>query len=102
MLSKLELLKQHIIELKAENTELKKENTKILYLRNKLSMSDAEIAELKCRNIEFLRVNKEYNKRRDAKNVKLKARIEELEKNKKDSSAKNIRHNVEIVEIKAE
>ena len=65
MSSELELLKQRIIELEAENAELRKENTEISYLRNKLSVSDAEIAELKRRNIEFLRANKEYNERRD-------------------------------------
>ncbi|PKC02704.1 hypothetical protein RhiirA5_363881 [Rhizophagus irregularis] len=94
----LKLLKQRITELEAENTELKKENPEIPYLRNKLS----EIAELKCRNIEFLKTKKEYNERRDAENAKLKARIEELEKNKEDSSTENVRRDVEIAEIKAE
>src|SRR3954452_8957119 len=61
------------VKLEAENTELRKENTEIPYLRNKLSVSDAEIAELKRRNIEFLRANKEYNERRDAENAKLRA-----------------------------
>jgi len=42
-------------------------------------VSDAEIAELKRSNNEFLRANKEYNERRDAENAKLEARIEELE-----------------------
>ncbi|CAB5379787.1 unnamed protein product [Rhizophagus irregularis] len=92
MSSELELSKQRITELEAENSGL----------RNKLSVSDAEIAELKRRNIEFLRANKEYNERRDAENAKLKARIEELEKNKEDSSAENVRRDVEIAEIKAE
>src|SRR5436305_9381933 len=73
MSSELEVLKQRIIELEAENAELRKENTEITYLRNKLSVSDAEIAELKRRNNEFLRANKEYNERRDAENAKLKA-----------------------------
>src|SRR5437763_9982980 len=50
MSSELEILKQRIIELEAENAE-------IPYLRNKLSVSDAEIAELKRRNAEFLRAN---------------------------------------------
>src|SRR6266496_6542783 len=68
MSSELELSKQCITELEAENVNL----------RRKLSVSDAEIAELKCRNAEFLRANKEYNERRDAENAKLKARIEEL------------------------
>ncbi|PKC63956.1 hypothetical protein RhiirA1_537415 [Rhizophagus irregularis] len=94
----LKLLKQRITELEAENTELKKENPEIPYLRNKLS----EIAELKRRNIEFLKTKKEYNERRDAENAKLKARIEELEKNKEDSSTENVRRDVEIAEIKAE
>ena len=79
MPSELEVLKQRITELEAVNTELRKENTEIPYLRNKLSVSDAEIAELKRRNIEFLRANEEYNERRDAENAKLKARIEEME-----------------------
>src|ERR1044072_4585969 len=80
MSSELESLKQRITELEAkndkleaENAELRKENTEISYLRNKLSVSDAEIAELKRSNIKFLRANKEYNERRDAENAKLKA-----------------------------
>ena len=99
MSSELEVLKQRITELEAENTELRKEKTD---LGIKLSVSDAEIAELKRRNAETLRWNAEYNERRDAENVKLKARIEELEKNKEDSSAENVRRDVEIAEIKAE
>ena len=59
--SELESLKQRITKLEAENAELRKENTEISYLRNKLSVSDAEIAVLKPMNKEFLRVNKEYN-----------------------------------------
>src|SRR6266496_5552805 len=86
MSSELELLKQHITELEAkndkleaENAELRKENTEIRDLRIKLSVSDAEIVELKRRNAETLRSNAEYNERRDAENAKLKARIEEME-----------------------
>src|SRR5687767_10199155 len=82
MSSDLELLKQRITELEAknnkleaENTELRKENTEIRDLRIKLSVSDAEIAELKRRNAETLRSNAEYNERRDAENAKLRARI---------------------------
>jgi len=60
MSSELELSKQRITELEAENSGL----------RIKLSVSDAEIAELKRRNIEFLRANKEYNERRDAEFLK--------------------------------
>ena len=68
MSSELELSKQRITELKAE----------ISGLRIKLSVSDAEIAELKRMRTEVLRANGEYNERRDAENVKLKAIIEEL------------------------
>ena len=57
MSSELELLRQHITELEAENNkleaenaELRKENTEICNLRIKLLVSDAEIVELKYRN----------------------------------------------------
>ncbi|CAB4382495.1 unnamed protein product [Rhizophagus irregularis] len=86
MSSELEVLKQRIIELEAENAEIPDLRRKIsefdaerVDLRRKLSVSDAEIAELKRSNNEFLRANKEYNERRDAENAKLKAKIEELE-----------------------
>src|SRR5436190_16837779 len=72
MSSELEVLKQRIIELEAENAEIPD-------LRRKLSVSDAEIAELKRRNAEFLRANKEYNERRDAKVNKLEQKNKELE-----------------------
>ncbi|RGB22393.1 hypothetical protein C1646_776155 [Rhizophagus diaphanus] len=74
MSSELESLKQRITELEAkndkleaENAELKKENTEIRDLRIKLSVSDAEIAELKRRNVETLRSNAEYNERLEQK-----------------------------------
>src|SRR2546423_4498819 len=95
MSSELESLKQRITELEAkndkleaENAELKKENTEICNLRFKLSVSDAEIAELKRKNAETLRSNAEYNERRDAENTKLKARIEELESEFRDRLTK--------------
>src|SRR6266496_2261345 len=78
MTSELELSKQRITELEAENSGL----------RIKLSVSDAEIAELKRRNAEVLRANGEYNERRDAENAKLKARIEELESEFRDRITK--------------
>ncbi|GBB89095.1 hypothetical protein RclHR1_15770006 [Rhizophagus clarus] len=96
-----DLSKQHIIEFEAENAELRKANTEICDFRIKLLVSDAEVAKLKCKNAETLRSNTEYNERHDAKNAKLKIRIKELEKNKEDSSAKNIKHDVEIAKIKA-
>src|SRR5215212_2709576 len=77
MASELELSKQRIAELEAENVNL----------RRKLSVSDAEIAELKRSNNEFLRANKEYNERRDAENAKLRAEIEELKKNNSKENA---------------
>jgi hypothetical protein len=86
MSSELESLKQRITELEAkndkleaENAELRKENTEIRDLRIKLSVSDAEIAELKRRNNEFLKANKEYNERRDVKEKKLEQKNAELE-----------------------
>src|SRR2546423_15608662 len=69
MSSELELSKQRITELEAENVNL----------RRKLSVFDAEIAELKRRNAETLRSNAEYNERRDAENAKLRTRIEKME-----------------------
>ena len=78
MSPKLELSKQHITELEAENSGL----------RIKLSVSDAKIAELKRRNAKFLRANKEYNKRRDAEIAKLKARIEKMESEFEDRITK--------------
>ena len=48
-------------------------------LRIKLSVSDAEIAKFKHRNTEFLKANKEYNKRCDTKVKKLEQKNAELE-----------------------
>ena len=72
MLSELELSKQCITELEAENVDL----------RRKISEFDAERAEFKRRISEALRMTEEERTRRVAENTKLKARIEELEKNK--------------------
>ncbi|GET01789.1 hypothetical protein GLOIN_2v1761306 [Rhizophagus clarus] len=46
-----------ITKLKAENAELRKESTEILNLRNKLSLFNAKITELKYKNAETLRTN---------------------------------------------
>ena len=78
MSSELELLRQRITKLEAENSGL----------RIKLSVSDAEIAELKRRNAEVLRANGKYNEMRDAEKAKLKARIEELESEFRDRITK--------------
>ena len=75
MSSELELLKQRFSELEAKNAKLEAENSG---LRIKLSVSDAEIAELKRMHTEVLRANGEYNEMRDAENAKLRARIEEM------------------------
>ena len=72
MSSELEVLKQRIIELEVENAEIPD-------LRRKLSVSDAEIAELKRRNAEVLRANAEYNERRGTKVKKLEQKNAELE-----------------------
>ncbi|CAB4391000.1 unnamed protein product [Rhizophagus irregularis] len=95
MPSELESLKQRITELEAkndkleaENAELRKENTEIHDLRIKLSISDAEIAQLKRMNAETLRANGEYNERRDAKEKKLEAKIKEMESEFRDRFTK--------------
>ncbi|CAB4381324.1 unnamed protein product [Rhizophagus irregularis] len=106
MASELESLKQRITELEAEkvkiradyeteiavlkeeNAELRKENTEIHDLRIKLSISDAEIAQLKRMNAETLRANGEYNERRDAKEKKLEAKIKEIESEFRDRFTK--------------
>ena len=70
MSSELELLKQRFSELEAKNAKLEAENSG---LRIKLSVSDAEIAELKRMHTEVLRANGEYNEMRDAEIAKLRA-----------------------------
>ena len=59
--------------------KLEAKNAEISDFRNKLSVFDIEITKLNHRNAKTLRVNRKYNKRCDAKNAKLKARIKELE-----------------------
>ncbi|PKB92894.1 hypothetical protein RhiirA5_443016, partial [Rhizophagus irregularis] len=63
---------------------------------------ESEKVELKTRIAELLRQAVEESKRRNVENVELKARIEELEKNKADSSAENVRRDVEFAELKTE
>ncbi|RGB22775.1 hypothetical protein C1646_775566 [Rhizophagus diaphanus] len=66
-------------KLEAENAELRKGNTEIRDLRFKLSVSDAEIAELKRMRTKVLRANGEHNERRDVEIKKLKQKNAELE-----------------------
>ncbi|RIA85515.1 hypothetical protein C1645_830667 [Glomus cerebriforme] len=56
MLSELKLLKQYITKLEAENVKLRKKNTEIPSLKIKLSVFDAEIAELKQLETRFVMV----------------------------------------------
>jgi hypothetical protein len=79
MPSELELSKQRITELEAENAELRKENTDF---RMKFANFEAERAELKRRIAETLKMTEEERTRRGAENAKLRARIEELESEK--------------------
>ncbi len=65
-------------------------------------MFDIEIVELKYSNAEILKVNGKYNEKHNVENAKLKIRIEDLKKNKKDFLVKNVRRDVEITKIKAE
>jgi chromosome segregation ATPase len=85
MSSELELMKQRITELEAENVEiaeLRKENAELRKentdFRMKFANFEAERAELKRRIAETLRMTEEERTRRDAENVKLRATIEEL------------------------
>src|SRR5436305_2301910 len=106
MSSDLELLRQRITELEAENVKiiadyeteiavLKEENAKISELkkensdlRMKFANFNAERAELKRRIAETLRSTEEERTRRVAENTKLKARIEELESEFRDRLTK--------------
>src|ERR1700722_564488 len=72
MSSELELLRQRISELEAENAEIPD-------LRRKISYFDAERSELKRRIAEALRTTEEERIRRDAENTELKSRVGELE-----------------------
>src|SRR6266496_6592804 len=81
MSSELEVLKQRIIELEAENAEIPD-------LRKKVSEFDAERAELKYKIAKTLKSTEETSKWRDAENAKLKARIEELESKFRDRITK--------------
>src|SRR3954454_21025148 len=74
-----------IAELRKENakiSKLKKENAEIPDLKRKFAEIESEKVELKARVAELLRQAVEESKRRDVENAELKARIEELEKNK--------------------
>ncbi|CAG8501489.1 4703_t:CDS:2 [Cetraspora pellucida] len=98
----IDLLRELNAKLLTEIAKLRKKNAEIPDLRRKFAEIEAEKIELNSKIAELLRQAVEESKQHDDENVKLKVRIEELEKNKEDSSVKNIRHNVEIAEIKAE
>src|ERR1700743_1549810 len=94
MSSELELLKQRITELEAENVEIAKLRKKNAELRKestdfkmKFANFEAERAELKRRIAKTLRITKEEKMRYDAENVKLRATIEELGKNNTKENA---------------
>ncbi|CAG8839263.1 7332_t:CDS:2, partial [Gigaspora margarita] len=77
MSSKLELLKQCITELEAENAELKKENTEIPDLERKLAeIPILKRAELKHRIAKVLKMTEEERTRCGVENAKFKTRIE--------------------------
>ena len=93
MPSELELLKQRITELEAENVEiveLRKENAELRKentdFRMKFANFEAERAELKRRIAETLRITEEERTRRVAENAKLKARIEDRKSTRLNSS----------------
>ena len=101
LLAEIGELRKKFAEIKVKNDELKDKNTEIPELRRKFVEIETEKTELKVKIAELLKQGVEENKRCDAKNAKLKNRIKELEKNKVDSSAENVRRDVEITEIKA-
>jgi hypothetical protein len=71
-----------IAELRKVNAELKDKNAEIPDLKRKFAEIESEKVELKARIAELLRQAVEESKRHDVENAELKARIEELEKNK--------------------
>ncbi|CAG8805714.1 2385_t:CDS:2, partial [Gigaspora margarita] len=64
MSSELELLKQRIIELEAENAELRRENIEIPNLRKKILEFYSKRAELMCIMAKTLKMTKEERARR--------------------------------------
>jgi DNA repair exonuclease SbcCD ATPase subunit len=72
-----------IAKIRKENAELKDKNAEIPDLKRKFAEIKSKKVELKARIAELLRQAVEESKRRDVENAKLRARIEELEKNKK-------------------
>ena len=80
--SKLEVLRQHITELKAKNVKTK-----------------AEKADIEDMYIELLEVIREEYIRRDAEKAEFKVRIEELEKIRTDIVFKNAELEVRVVKL---
>ncbi|GES76650.1 hypothetical protein GLOIN_2v1882276 [Rhizophagus clarus] len=74
--------RSEIAELRKENAELKDKNGEIPDLKRKFAEIESEKVELKARIAKLLKQAVEESKRRDVENAKLRARIEELEKNK--------------------
>ncbi|PKK69251.1 hypothetical protein RhiirC2_866850 [Rhizophagus irregularis] len=101
LLAEIAELRKENAEIRVKNDELK-DNAEVPNLRRKLAEFESEKVELKAKINELLRQAVEESKRRDVENAELKARIEELEKNKADSSAENVRHDDKIAELKAE
>ena len=104
MSSELELSKQRIIELEAENVEiaeLRKENAELRKentdFRMKFANFEAERAEFKRKIAETLRMTEEERTRREAENVKLRATIGEMRKNNTKENAE-LRERVTKVE----
>jgi chromosome segregation ATPase len=83
MEAKIEVLRQRITELEAENAKIKAEKADLeardANLRREFAEHVAEKAELKRRIAEVLRQAGGDNKKRDAENTELKSRVGELE-----------------------
>ncbi|PKY57379.1 hypothetical protein RhiirA4_549631 [Rhizophagus irregularis] len=95
-------LRNENAEIKVKNDELKDKNVEISDLIRKFAEIEAEKSELKARIAGLLKQAVEESKRRDVENAELKARIEELEISKADSSAENVRRDDAIAELKTE
>ena len=89
-------------KLLADIVKLRKANAKISDLKRKLVEFESKKVELKARLAEALRQAIKESKKCDAENAELKTRIKELEKNKADSLAENVRRDDAIAELKAE
>ncbi|RHZ90071.1 hypothetical protein Glove_8g19 [Diversispora epigaea] len=63
-------------------------------LRQRISELEVEKAKLEVKNVELLKQVMKESSRREAENIELRTRIEELEKNKIDTTSSDISSNI--------